>query len=192
MIISATQRIDPRIDLLAKTHGSRSSPSAAARPGTDYPWIDLDFEGVANRRIDRLVAHGHRRIAMALPRNDINLGYVFLDGLQAALAAPRPAVRSDPRHPRQVERAGRLPGRRTRLLGLTPRPTAVLLIYELMAIGLYRRLNEAGILPGRDLAVIGFREVAAVALPVAHPHLLPHVVLHVSPELTFVLGPSRH
>jgi DNA-binding LacI/PurR family transcriptional regulator len=27
-----------------------------------------------------------------------------------------------------------------------------------MAIGLYRRLTEAGVIPGRDLAVIGFRE----------------------------------
>ena len=38
------------------------------------------------------------------------------------------------------------------------RPTAVVLIYELMAIGLYRRLAEAGLQPGRDIAVIGFRE----------------------------------
>jgi DNA-binding LacI/PurR family transcriptional regulator len=27
-----------------------------------------------------------------------------------------------------------------------------------MAIGLYRRLAEAGVVPGRDLAVVGFRE----------------------------------
>ena len=31
-------------------------------------------------------------------------------------------------------------------------------IYELMAIGVYRRLSEANLVPGRDLAVIGFRE----------------------------------
>jgi DNA-binding LacI/PurR family transcriptional regulator len=34
----------------------------------------------------------------------------------------------------------------------------VILIYELMAIGLYRRLTEAGVVPGRDIAVIGFRD----------------------------------
>jgi DNA-binding LacI/PurR family transcriptional regulator len=27
-----------------------------------------------------------------------------------------------------------------------------------MAIGVYRRLNEGGMMPGRDMAVIGFRE----------------------------------
>ncbi|MGO7932330.1 substrate-binding domain-containing protein, partial [Rhizobium ruizarguesonis] len=44
------------------------------------------------------------------------------------------------------------------LLLLEERPTAVILIYELMAIGLYRRLMESGVMPGRDLAVIGFRD----------------------------------
>lgn len=44
------------------------------------------------------------------------------------------------------------------LLQLEDRPTAVILIYEIMAIGLYRRLMESGVLPGRDLAVIGFRD----------------------------------
>ena len=34
----------------------------------------------------------------------------------------------------------------------------MILIYELMAIGLYRRLMESGVMPGRDLAVIGFRD----------------------------------
>jgi DNA-binding LacI/PurR family transcriptional regulator len=34
----------------------------------------------------------------------------------------------------------------------------VILIYELMAIGLYRRMMETGIIPGRDIAVVGFRE----------------------------------
>lgn len=44
------------------------------------------------------------------------------------------------------------------LLKLHDRPTAVILIYELMAIGLYRRLMEAGIVPGREIAVVSFRE----------------------------------
>ena len=41
---------------------------------------------------------------------------------------------------------------------MRPRPTAIVLIYELMAVGLYRRLAEVGLKPGRDLAVIGFRD----------------------------------
>jgi DNA-binding LacI/PurR family transcriptional regulator len=44
------------------------------------------------------------------------------------------------------------------LLRLENGPTAVILIYELMAIGFYRRVMEAGIIPGRDIAVVSFRE----------------------------------
>jgi DNA-binding LacI/PurR family transcriptional regulator len=38
------------------------------------------------------------------------------------------------------------------------RPTAALLVNETMVVGLYRRLIEAGLAPGRDLAIIAFQE----------------------------------
>ncbi|WP_163602749.1 substrate-binding domain-containing protein, partial [Klebsiella pneumoniae] len=37
-------------------------------------------------------------------------------------------------------------------------PTAIILVNENMALGLYRRFYESDIHPGRDIAVIGFRE----------------------------------
>lgn len=156
MILSATQRVDHRIDLLSRskipfvTLGRSTS-------GGDYSWIDLDFDGVANSAVDRLVAHGHRRIAVAAPSTEVNLGYVFLDGYRNALKRhgiafdPDLVLRVESSEQGGYEAAGEL-------LKLKERPTAIILIYELMAIGLYRRLTEAGVIPGRDLAVIGFRE----------------------------------
>jgi DNA-binding LacI/PurR family transcriptional regulator len=41
-------------------------------------------------------------------------------------------------------------------------PTAILLIFETLAIGIYRRLAELGKIPGRDLAIIGFRDEPTV------------------------------
>ena len=41
-------------------------------------------------------------------------------------------------------------------------PTAVLLIYEVTAIGIYRRLRELGLEPGRDFAVVSFRDEPTV------------------------------
>ncbi|QRM46388.1 substrate-binding domain-containing protein [Rhizobium sp. BG4] len=156
MIISATQRIDKRIDLLVKakipfvTLGRSSS-------GENYPWIDLDFEGVAASAVDRLVAKGHRTIAIAAPSNDINLGYIFVDSYRQALE--RHGIKYDPKlviRVKSSEQGGYQAGHE--LLLLDGKPTAIILIYELMAIGLYRRLVEAGVMPGRDLAIIGFRE----------------------------------
>jgi DNA-binding LacI/PurR family transcriptional regulator len=156
MIISATHRVDHRIDMLLKAH----IPFIAlgrSTSGGDYPWVDLDFEGVANRAIDRLVANGHRRIAVALPSNDINLGFVFLEGIREALK--RHKIPYDPAlvvRAASSEQGGYQVAHQ--VLAMKERPTAVVLIYELMAIGVYRRLNEAGVTPGSDMAVVGFRE----------------------------------
>lgn len=156
MIISATQRIDPRIDLLIKA----KIPFVAlgrSRSGGNHTWIDLDFEGVANSAVDRLVANGHRRIAIAAPNTDINLGYVFVEAYKSAMQ--RHGLAFDPaliiRAP-STESGGYATA--NALLSLDPLPTAIILIYEMMAIGLYQRLAEAGVLPGKDIAVIGFRE----------------------------------
>jgi len=156
LIISATHRKDERIEFLNKT----GLPFIAlGRSGTTgaHPWIDLDFEGVASRAIDRLVAAGHTRIAAGVPSNDINLGFVYLDGYRAALA--RHGIAYDPSlviRAASSEQGGYQIGHE--VLAMKDRPTAVVLIYELMAIGLYRRLNEGGLRPGKDMAIIGFRE----------------------------------
>ncbi|QRM57967.1 LacI family DNA-binding transcriptional regulator [Sinorhizobium sp. BG8] len=156
MIISATQRIDRRIDLLV----SSKIPFVAlgrSSSGGSHTWIDLDFEGVANSAVDRLVERGHRRIAIAAPSSDINLGYVFVDAYRQALE--RNGIAYDPSlviRVKSSEQGGYLAAHK--MLLLEDRPTAIILIYELMAIGLYRRLAESGVVPGRDVAVIGFRE----------------------------------
>lgn len=160
MILAATQRADRRIELLQSatipfvTLGRSSS-------GHDYSWIDLDFEGVANAAVDRLVAVGHRRIALTVPYGGINFGSVFEGAYRDALG--RHGLPFDPGlvfETRRNEQAGYAIV--NDLLGLDDRPTAILLIYEVTAIGLYRRLGELGLLPGKDLAVVGFRDEPTV------------------------------
>lgn len=160
MIISATQRIDPRIDLLQ----ARDIPFVAlgrSTSGKDYSWIDLDFEGVASASVDRLVAHGHSRIAVTVPRRDVNFAAVFRAAYRRALR--RHGLPYDPAL--VVETAWSEEGGyelADELLAIEDPPTAVLLIYEMLAIGLYRRFSELGVRPGRDLAIIAFRDEPAV------------------------------
>jgi len=156
LIISATLKTDPRLEFLS---GANVPFIALGRSdsGGDHPWIDLDFDGVANVAVDRLVEHGHRRIAVALPDNESNLGYIFFNAYRRALKRHGiPYTRDLVFRGRSSELGGYQIG--SELLALKERPTAILLVYELLAIGLYRRLNEAGLRPGRDMAVIGFRE----------------------------------
>ncbi len=153
VIISATQRHDPRIDLLADRH---IPFIALGRSLTDrgHAWYDLDFEGLAETAVNRLVKRGHRRIAVASHADEVNLGYVLIDSYRAALAArglpfdPDLVFRATP------DQAGGY-GIAQRLLATSDRPTAILLANEVMSVGVYRGLIEAGVRPGRDIAVIG-------------------------------------
>ncbi|WP_051040883.1 substrate-binding domain-containing protein [Rhizobium leguminosarum] len=156
MIISNTQRLDRRIDLLSRAKIPFIAVGRSLSPG-NFPWIDLDFEGVADRAVARLVARGHLRIAITAPSSEVNLGYVFLESYRRALE--RHDITFDPSlviRVKSSEQGGYQAAHE--LLLLEERPTAVILIYELMAIGLYRRLMESGVIPGRDIAVIGFRD----------------------------------
>jgi len=156
LIISATLKVDPRLDFLSRAN----IPFVAlgrSDSGGDHPWIDLDFEGVANLAIDRLVSHGHRRIGVALPDTESNLGYVFFDSYRRALRRHRlPYTKEWVFRGRSSEAGGYQIG--SDIVALKERPTAILLVYELLAVGLYRRLTEAGMRPGEDIAVVGFRE----------------------------------
>lgn len=153
LILSATQRNDPRIEFLAE----RNIPFVTlGRSLTDagQPWLDLDFEGMAQASIDRLVARGHRRIAITRPHDDINLGYIFVDQCRRALAAHGLNLEEDLIFRSTPNEAGGYQIARD-LLALDEPPTAIVLINETIAIGFYQALSEAGVKPGRDIAVIG-------------------------------------
>lgn len=154
LIVSQTNRIDKRIDYLIR----RKFPFIAfgrSRSGGEHSWIDLDFEGAAEQSIDLLYREGHRRIAVATSSDEVNFGYIFVDACRASLAR-RGAVLADElicREP-MSEAGGYQLG--DRLLACKDRPTAIVLVDSSMAIGLYTKLDEAGLAPGRDIAVVGF------------------------------------
>ena len=158
VILSATQRNDPRIEILTRAGVPFVLLGRSETPG-DYPWMDLDFEDYVDTSVARLAGLGHQRIALAVPTTGINLKYVLTKRYRTAMK----------RHGLTVDRELILPTRSNegggyelvdRLLGLPEPPTAVILSYELMAVGLYHRLDELGLVPGRDLSVIGLRESA--------------------------------
>ena len=155
-IISNVQRHDPRITYLQKWHIPFVSLGSSQTEGA-YAALDLDFAGVAESAVQRLARRGHRRIALGLTAQETNNNYVFLEGFRQGLDQAGIkfedglVLRLDDRITGGYELG-------SALLAMDVRPTAVVLIQETMAMGLYQRLGEAGLKAGRDLAVIGFRE----------------------------------
>jgi DNA-binding LacI/PurR family transcriptional regulator len=160
MILAATQRIDPRIELL-ESAGIPFVTLGRSTSGKTYPWIDLDFEGVARAAVDRLVAAGHKRIAVTVPTSGINFGPLFEAAYRAALERHGIAFDADLVFPtgRNEDAGYRLVDE---MLARPNPPTALILIFETVAIGIYRRLAELGKVAGRDLALIGFRDEPTV------------------------------
>ncbi len=155
LIISATKREDHRIDFLA----SRKIPFVAlgrSETDADHPWLDLDFAGMAELGVARLFGKGHRRIGIFAPLDDANLGFVFVDAYRQALA--QQGIVFDPSlvfraHPN--ERGGHSIAQSIASMPADMRPTAFILTNEVMAVGLYNGLYEAGIPPGQAIAIIG-------------------------------------
>ncbi|WP_297109864.1 LacI family DNA-binding transcriptional regulator [uncultured Devosia sp.] len=154
LIISATKREDHRIDYLA----TRKIPFIAlGRSLTDagHPWLDLDFEGMAEAGVARLVGKGHRRIGIYAPLDDTNLGYVFIDAYRKALE--QRGIAFDPdlvfrAHPN--ERGGHEIAHAIAAMPPGKQPTGFILTNELMALGFYNGLNQVGLPPGQKFAVI--------------------------------------
>lgn len=151
-IISNTRRVDRRVELLIE----RGVPFVTLGRGgpAGHAWLDLDFEEVAAQSVERLVAAGHQRIALAFDDSNVNSTWEYASGYRRALAGHGLEPAAEIEVP-DLPEAGTFVA--DRLLAMRPAPTAVLLAQETLALGLYRRLAEAGARPGTDLAVIGFR-----------------------------------
>ena len=152
LIISHTRRIDPRISFLAN-HGLPFVALGRSETDAGHSWIDVDFEDIARKTVERFIAQGHKKIGVVVLRN-VNFGHLFVDSAQQTLAE----------HGLELDRelvfrtsandaAGYAVAKR--LIAMKDPPTAIAVSNETMISGLYRGLSEAGLLPGRDIAIIG-------------------------------------
>ncbi|MCP3715858.1 substrate-binding domain-containing protein [Paraburkholderia sp. CNPSo 3281] len=153
VILAGTRRHDERLDYVA----SRHFPFVAlgrSESGGKHAWVDLDFEAAATEGVERLVAQGHRRIALAIPGGDAMQAHIYLHAWKKAmkkhgLPVPEGFVQRN----ELSERGGYLATEALLKLGVPP--DALMFQSDCMAIGAYRKLHETGRAPGRDLAISG-------------------------------------
>ncbi|MGA4544123.1 LacI family DNA-binding transcriptional regulator [Uniformispora flossi] len=115
-----------------------------------------------------LLDAGHRRVAFVGGRTDLPQVRDRLAGARSAVAAAGLAddVLLHLATDRLDVAAGRDAG--ARLLGLSPRPSAVLCANDLLALGLLQTLYAAGVRVPEDIALVGYDDIefaAAAAVP---------------------------
>jgi LacI family transcriptional regulator len=175
VVIARTLVDDGRVDYLLEadfpfvTHGRTMHPKA-------HPWLDIDGHYGMLIAVRRLVRLGHHEIAyIGAPTNYMYAGHRlagYREGLvEAGIASKRTwELVSD----LTAEGTGPLVAR---LLAARARPSAILCATDAMAIGALKAIRASGLIPGRDVAVIGYGD-----LPFAE---------HADPPLTTVSRPIR-
>jgi DNA-binding LacI/PurR family transcriptional regulator len=179
---------DPRMDAIL----ARKLPYVRVDFDTEPGMLDvnIDDEGGARMVAEHLTALGHRRIAIALPHDapgasgpealEAAWHHVTrsrLAGWRAGLEAAGIDWSTVPvaTGPDKLREAGRIAG--GRLLDRADRPTAIIALSDVLAIGILEAAAERGIAVPGDLSVAGFDDVPEAATS--------------SPPLTTIRQPHR-
>jgi LacI family transcriptional regulator len=126
----------------------------------DYTFIDID--GIAAQRIltEHLIALGHQRIAYISPPSHLMFTRFRLQGCDDALRSAGLTINPDYLPAAELTERGGYEAARD-LLALPQPPTAIMTGNDLMAFGVMRAIQEAGLRVGHDVAVGGFDDVPA-------------------------------
>ncbi|HSJ57567.1 MAG TPA: LacI family DNA-binding transcriptional regulator [Anaerolineae bacterium] len=155
-VLSNTNLDDPRIQYLLDA----DFPFVAfgrSNAGLDFPWVDVDGVDGVEQAVRHLVELGHRRIACLAWPEDSLTGQYRLQGYCRAMADAGLGV-----EPEWIVRTGNFYQEAHRdarpwfALSLDRRPTAVVALTDLMAMGVMNAVVDAGLAVGGDVAVIGF------------------------------------
>jgi LacI family transcriptional regulator len=147
--------------------------AVVSQPGLPYGTVTVDNRRAAGDLAAALVAHGYRRFAVLRGPDAIRTSLDRSAGFLAGLGRPGNQV--------VVEADFTENGGHTAMTELLNRGLGgielVFAVNDVMAIGAMRALRDAGLVPGRDLAVAGFDDIGAAT--------------DVDPALTTVRVPMR-
>jgi len=153
-VIGSTNQDDSRVRFLLDQRVPFVS-FGRANDDWEFLWVDTDGQQGTSHAVDYLVSLGHRRIAMAAwPEESLTGGFRvagYLDGLRRAEIDQVLIERGE-----NSEQAGRDALIAWLDLPAEERPTAVIAISDLVAIGIMNEAEQRGLIVGQDLSVIGF------------------------------------
>jgi DNA-binding LacI/PurR family transcriptional regulator len=168
---------DPRIPTLQALNVPLVAFGRTDGDGSTFPYVDVDGRAGIRQAVDHLVEHGHRRIAALGWPEDSRVGADRLSGYWDAMASAGCEV--DPawvKHSAGEFEYGYTAAHELLDLPASRRPTAIVTVFDLIAVGAVRAVEERGLVVGRDVAVTGFD-----AMP---------VILYLRPGITTLRQPA--
>lgn len=154
LVISRTLSHDPRIEHMQNlgipfvSHGRTASPE-------DYAWFDIDNFRAFREAVWHLIELGHKHIAHIHGPLDYNFATSRQAGYRRGLLDrnldidPAMEAKSD-----MTQEGGYKA--MLYLLTLKRTPTAITCVSDMVAVGAMRAIRENGMMPGKDISVIGY------------------------------------
>jgi LacI family transcriptional regulator len=163
LILARTAEVDKRVDYLLErrfpfvTHGRVLGGDGL------FPWVDTDGEAAFAEAFDLLYCLGHRRFALMTIEEPMMFRLHRTEGLHRAISARGDASvslkivtapRNDPALRREAIR---------RMLADPERPTAILTLFDGLALSVLAEAGAMGLSVPLDLSIIGFDNIASSA-----------------------------
>lgn len=154
LMISRTLVHDPRVEHMQSlgipfvTHGRTASSDSHA-------WFDIDNFGAFREAVGHLTQLGHSRIAHIRGPLEYNFATSRLAGYRQGLLDNNLDVEPELEANSDMSQNGGYRAMRY-LLSLSVPPTALTCVSDMVALGAMKALREQGLMPGRDISVIGY------------------------------------
>lgn len=157
LVIGRTRIYDERIAFLAKS-GLPFVAHGRTRENEAHAWFDYDNEAGMRLAVKRLIALGHKRIALISAPLDMNFARQrydsFLETMQTADLQTKPAYLLE----NTIDRRSAYKATQ-QLLAQTPRPSAIIVDNHMSGVGVVRALLDANIQIGSEISLIVWGEM---------------------------------
>jgi LacI family transcriptional regulator len=163
LVLARTAEDDPRVGYLAGAGVPFVTHGRVRRPMPGHSWIDTDGGAAFVEAFERLYALGHRRLGLATITEPMMFRRIREDGLTGAIARRGdPAVTLATAAAPRFDGAARAESIRA-LLARPDRPTAVIGLFDGLAVATIEVAQALGLSVPDDLSVIGFDNTAVSA-----------------------------
>lgn len=163
MVVPRIAEDDPRLTYLAMQRFPAVSHGRLLNGSATHNWLDSDGEAAFAEAFELLYAEGHRHIGLVTISDRMSFRHFREQGLRNAIAEKADlAVRLSVETFARFDKEGGIAAA-NRLLHLPDRPTAIIGLFDEVAMTVIEQANRMGLSVPRDLSVIGFDNIAASA-----------------------------
>jgi LacI family transcriptional regulator len=163
LVLARIAEADPRVTFLLEQGFPFVTFGRLLTADVPYGWLDTDGRAAFAEAFELLHGLGHRRFGLVTISEPMTFRRLRAEGLEDAIArAGDPAVRLDVASSPRFDLADRTREIR-RLLTGPDRPTAILALFDGLALAVLEEAARLGLRVPEDLSVIGFDNIPAAA-----------------------------